>query len=190
MNFLARCTFALALLLAAIAPAAAFADHESVHGDMRPVERPTLTAADVEKVVKALPELLALTDKYHGSHGTAADAKAPDQAAADQAYLAALGQLAGRHQFADTTSMQQLVETVMLTAGFINSGKSVQQIEDQMAEQQKKIEADATLTPEQKDALKRRMAIQVSMVVPSQQNVDTVRPYFDQVMAVAAKKQP
>lgn len=186
---------ALALLLALAAPAASFGGSDGAHDNMRPIERPTLTAGDVEKVIGALPDLLAVTERYRDDAAPAADAQAPGPTAAERetkakAFEAALADVAARHQFADIATMQQLVETVMLTAGFIKSGKTVAEIDALVAEQRRRIAADATLSPEQRDALERRMTIQVSMAIPSAANVDTVRPYFDRIAAVAGKPKP
>ena len=63
--------------------------------------------------------------------------------------------------------MQRAVEATMLTTGFLKSGKTLKQVDDQMLATQKTIMDNPKLSKTQKNALLQRMAIQVSMVIPS-----------------------
>ena len=84
--------------------------------------------------------------------------------------------------------MQRTVEATMRTAGFLKSGKTLKQVDDQMLATQKTIMDNHKLSTIQKNSLLRRMAIQVSMVIPSSENIKIVKPFFKRILAITAGK--
>ena len=158
-----------------------------VHSEfMTPQEQVTLTSTSVEKVVKVLPKLLALTNSYTGTHSVGADKKVTNSKY--DAFTTALNELSGKHGFKDAKIMQQTVETTMLTAGFLRSGKTLKQVQQEITATQQRVEKNPKITAQQKSALLRRMHIQVSMVVPTSQNLKTVQPFYPRILAITDKK--
>ena len=84
--------------------------------------------------------------------------------------------------------MQRTVEATMLTAGFIKSGRTLKQVEEKMLETQKLVEKNDKMTAAQKTSLLKRMQIQISMVIPSPENIATVKPFFPRIVEITEKK--
>ncbi len=190
MKILIRCFLFAGLVLTPVAlvgPASA-SPPGPVHGKfMMPKEQPKLNAATVERVIQVLPELLKLTRQYRGEHSKG-DSK---KIAMNDRYIAftkSLDALSKKHGFRDSRTMQKMVEATMMTTGFLKSGKTLKQVDDQMLATQKTIMDNPKLSPLQKDTLLQRMAIQVSMVVPTAQNIKTVKPFYERIIAIVGKK--
>lgn len=161
---------------------------QPVHGAfMGPQKQIVLTKETVEKVVQVLPKLIALTKNYKGPHSAEASTK-PVKNEKYEALTAALSSLSGEHGFKDTATMQRTVETTMLTAGFLKSGKTLKQVDAQITATQKQIETNPKLSEKQKSSLLRRMHIQISMVVPTSENIKTVQPFFPRIIAITSKQ--
>lgn len=176
-------SFVLATFTAAASPSA------PVHGKfMVPKEQPRLSAAAVEKVIKLLPELIVLTKNYADSHKGNNKKNASVMYDKYTAFTKALDALSKKHGFKNTPTMQKMVETTMMTTGFLQSGKTLKQVDEQMLATQKSIMDDSKLSQVQKDSLLQRMAIQVSMVIPSAENIKTVKPFYKRIIAIAGKK--
>jgi hypothetical protein len=155
-----------------------------IHKFNRPVERMALTDSVVERVVNALPQLISIADTHGKSQLVELDDKKAKDSPENAAYQAELQKLAAGNGFADIKSMQEAVETTMVAVGFINSGKTLKEVEDTVTDTSKQISADQTLSKEQKSALFRRMYIQVSLVVPSKKNLKVVQPFFTRIKDV------
>ena len=160
-----------------------------VHSEfMNQQEQITLTNDAVEKVVKVLPKLIALTKNYTTAGHSAAPSQKPVKNKKYEAFTTALETLSGQHGFKDSKIMQRTVETTMLTAGFLKSGKTLKQVDAQILATQKTVETNPKLDAKQKSSLLRRMHIQVSMVVPTAENLKTVKPFFPRIIAITGKK--
>ncbi len=159
-----------------------------VHGKfMKPQDQPALTTALVEKVLKALPHLIALSKNYQGGHSAGASKK-PKVNVKYIAFTKALDKLSVKYGFKNAPTMQRTVEATMLTTGFLKSGKTLKQIDDQMLATQNVIMQNPKLSQVQKNSLLQRMAIQVSMVIPSPENIETVKPFLKRILAITAPK--
>ncbi len=154
---------------------------------IKPQEQMTLTSKMVEQVVQVLPKLISLTKSYTGPHSPALGTKKIKNKKYD-AFAKALKDISGQHGFKDVRTMQRTVEVTMLTAGFIKSGRTLKQVEQTMLETQKMIESNSKMTQMQKSSLLRRMHIQISMVIPSPENIKTVKPFFPRILAITSKK--
>ena len=150
-------------------------------------ENVTLTSATVEKVIQVLPKLISLTKSHTGKHSVGPDKKAGKNNKYN-AFTLALQTLSGQHGFKDMTTMQRTVEATMLAAGFIKSGRTLKQVEEKMLETQALVEKNKKMTPQQKSSLLRRMQIQISMVIPSPENIATVKPFYPRILAITGKK--
>jgi len=182
-NFL----LAAGVVLGSIGQAAANAP-APVHGkSMGLKEQVSLTSASVEKVIQVLPKLISLTKSHTGTHSVGPDKKAGKNTKYE-AFTIALQTLSGQHGFKDMRAMQRTVEATMLTAGFIKSGRTLKQVEEKMLETQKLVENNAKMTAAQKTSLLKRMQIQISMVIPSPENIKTVKPFYPRIIAITGKK--
>lgn len=144
-----------------------------------------LTNSSVKSVVQILPKLIALTKTYQGPATTDTNTVKKTKY---EAFKAALNKLSGSHGFTDTRIMQRTVETTMLTAGFIKSGRTLEQVDKQLTATRQLIEKNPKLTAQQKTAMLQRMTQQISMVVPTKENIKTVRPLLDRIFAITSKK--
>ena len=182
-----RFLWAVSVLLGSLAQASA-APTAPVHGKMMsPQEQMSLTDNSVAKVIDVLPKLISLTKSYTGNH-SAGPGKKTAINKKYKAFTSALTDLSGKHGFKDMRTMQRTVEATMLTAGFIKSGRTLKQVEEKMLATQKLVEENDKMTAIQKSALLRRMHIQISMVIPTPENIKAVKPFYPRIIAITGKK--
>ncbi len=182
----ANCLLAIAFSLGSLGYAAAAS--APVPGKMMaPQERVSLTSKSVEQVIKVLPKLISLTKSYTGKP-SAGPGKKTAINKKYKAFTAALADLSSKHGFKDMRHMQRTVEAAMLTAGFIKSGRTLKQVKEKMVATQKLIQENTKMTAKQKSALLQRMHIQISMVIPSFENIKTVKPFYPRIIAITGKK--
>ena len=179
----------MAALLTGQLTTASASPKQSPHKFMMPVDQITLSKTDVEMAIKALPDLLKLTKSNAATH-PGNKQKNPGKSDKYLKFVKALGALSTRSGFSDAKEMQARIETTLLAAGFINSGKTLKQIDSEIKATQNRINNNPKLSLEQKSAMLRRMHIQISMVIPSRENIATVRPYFTKIKAITGLKSP
>jgi len=177
--------FALAFSLFDVAPA--LSQTRGISPEAVRIEQVKLTEDMVNRFLGSMGEVKALSKKYKDQMPKTHTRR--DPMAGLTGFLQAkqarveMQSILSKHGFSDFPNWLQVARTVMITYGFVKSGKTPQQVNAQMQAAIAQIQNNPKLTPEQRAIILRGFAPQMAQLQPTPENYELIKRMQPQVAA-------
>lgn len=186
--------FSAAFLVAALNfTAPALAQTRSISPQAK-TQQVKLTEDLVTRFLATMGDVRALSKKYRGQTGRAHPSRDPMTGITGflqgQNARTAMQSVLTKHGFSNLNAWMNVARTVIITYGFVKSGRTPQQIKQQMQAAIAQIQNNPNLTPQQRSIILKDFAPSMSHLQPSPENYALVKRMQPLIAAKIERKRP
>lgn len=158
-------------------------------------EQIKLTTAQIDHFLASHDELKALSEDFAKKYGDRAEAGDDDPVLSLAAYLMVpeaatrLTEVLKRYQFSSLSEWQQVMTSIVLALPYANTANPPPNLDTEMARAKGEIEADKTLSDEQRKQALAQLQEQYEEAkesVPLPENIETLKPYAAKLTTLLA----